>query len=95
MELDIQIYSFIYSFFFGMIFYYLLDLVNKYIVKIKLIWKIILSFGFIFLISLGYFVGLLFINNGILHIYFIGSLLVGYFCSYFIFKRYLTLWKRK
>lgn len=95
MELEIQINSFIYSFFFGLVFYYLLDLFNIYVVKVKLFLKIILSFIFIFSSSLGYFMGLLLINDGILHIYFFGCLIGGYMISGIILNKYFTLRKRK
>ena len=69
MGLNIQISSFISSFCFGCIFYYLLDLFNKFIMKRKIIWKVILSVIFIGIFSILYFIMLLYINNGYVHIY--------------------------
>ena len=65
MKLDIQIYSFLYSFGFGCIFCFVLDFLNKVIIKLKKILKVLLSFLFVMLISILYFYGLLFINNGV------------------------------
>jgi len=89
MRLELQIYSILYSSSFGIIFYFLLDLFNKYTNKIKYILKIIISLFFVFCFSLIYFIGLLYINNGYLHFYFLVSILVGYLFAYFL-KNWFT-----
>lgn len=83
MNLKIQIYSLIFSFVFGIVFYFLLDLFNRYNNRNKLGFRIIFSLFFAFLNSLGYFYGLIYINNGYLHVYFLLSILVGYLFIYF------------
>lgn len=82
MELNIQIYSFVYSFFFGCVFYFLLDFFNKIVDKFNLFFKIIISLVFIISLSILYFILLLFINNGIVHIYFLLCILFGYLFVY-------------
>lgn len=79
MNLTIQIYSFLYSFLFGIFFKFLLDLFYMFIVKCKFLLNLFLSFLFIFILSVLYFTILLFINNGVLHIYFLIMIMVGYF----------------
>ena len=93
MILKLQLYSLIYSFLFGIVFYFLLDVFNKYNSK-KIIIKIITSLLFVFTNSIIYFVGLIYINNGYLHIYFLLSILVGYLFMYFFIKLWFT-YKRK
>lgn len=78
MELNIQIYSFICSFLFGCILNYLLDIFNKLILNVKIYFKIVISFVFILLLASIYFLILLFINNGVIHIYFLLCILFGY-----------------
>ena len=78
MNLDIQIYSFLVSFIFGIVFYYLLDFFNKLICKLKIYLKIIFSFLFIITMTLLYFIIILYVNDGVIHIYFLLSILVGY-----------------
>lgn len=95
MELDIQIKTLIYSFVFGGIFYFLLDIFNKFTNKKGIIIKIILSFLFILLISLLYFIILLYVNNGYIHIYFLISILVGYIFVYFLYKKLFTFISKK
>lgn len=95
MELSIQIYSFVVSFVFGGLFYFLLDLFNKLIIKFKLVLKIIFSFFFIMLMSFLYFVILLYVNNGVVHIYFLLSILVGYIFVYKIVIKLFTLLRKK
>jgi len=93
--LYIQIYSFLYSFFFGLGFYYLLEGFNGFVKKMKVFFKCFFSFMFIFLVSLGYFLGLLFINNGVIHLYFMLCLVAGYFFSEIILKSWLTHLRKK
>ena len=95
MKLNVQIYSLVYSFFFGWCFYFLLDLFNKVVNKLNFVLKIILSFVFVILIASIYFLILLFINNGIVHIYFLLSILLGYFFAYKAFPNLFTHLRRK
>ena len=95
MELSIQIYSFIVSFLFGGCFYFLLDLFNKLTGKFKLVLKILFSFFFIIVISLLYFLILLYVNNGVVHIYFLLSILVGYLFVYLLINRWFTYKQKK
>ena len=95
MKLDIQIYSFIYSFMFGIIFYFLLDIFNKLVDKLNKVLKFFVSIIFILLIGCIYFLGLLFINNGVIHIYFLLSILVGYIFAYKIILSWFTLLRKK
>lgn len=88
MKLSIQIYSLIYSLIYGGVFYLLLDLFNKFTSMKKVYLKVILSWLFITVIALLYFFGLLYINNGVLHIYFLLSIVCGYIIVYLIFKRF-------
>ena len=88
MKLDIQIYSFIYSFFFGCCFYFLLDIFNKLVNRMNIVFKIILSFIFVIFMACLYFLILLFINNGVVHVYFLLSILGGYI---FIYKGLLPV----
>ena len=95
MKLDIQIYSFIYSFIFGIIFYFLLDVYNKLVDKIKRVFKFFISIIFILLIGCIYFWGLLFINNGVIHVYFLLSVLVGYIFVYKVILSWFTHLRKK
>jgi len=87
MILKIQILSLIYSFFFGVIFFLLLEVNYRFLYEGKLVYRIIISFLFVIIISLGYFLGLLKINNGIIHIYFLLSLFTGYLVSFVIYNK--------
>ena len=95
MKLDIQIYSFIVSFLFGCCFYFFLDIFNHLVYKLKLFFKIFLSFLFILSLSIVYFIILLFINNGVIHIYFLLMILVGYIFVNYMSIRWLTHFKKK
>lgn len=95
MELKIQIYSFIVSFFFGCVFEILLDLFNKGITKLHIVLKILLSFLFVIMMAGIYFLILLWVNNGVVHIYFMLSILVGYIFVYKISVKLFTHLRKK
>ena len=90
MNLKLQIYSFVFSFLFGIILsvftnlnYGLLFNKNKKI-------KILGNFLFLFDFSLIYFLGIKLINNGILHIYFFFSMFTGYLLSFVIYRNLIV-----
>ena len=88
MKLSIQIYSLFYSLFYGGIFYLLLDLFNKFTSMKKVYLKVILSWMFVTGMAIIYFIGLLYINYGAVHIYFLLSIVCGYIVVYLILKRF-------
>lgn len=88
MKLSIQIYSLIYSLIYGGIFYLLLDLFNKFTSMKKVYLKVILSWMFVTGMAILYFIGLLYINYGVVHIYFLLSIVCGYIVVYLILKRF-------
>lgn len=87
MILKVQIYSFLYSFFYGIFVFILLEVNYKLLYTGKVIYKIIVSFLFVMFISLLYFYGLVRINNGIIHIYFLMMLFTGYMLSFVIYRK--------
>lgn len=87
MILKIQIYSLIYSFFFGFVIYLFLELVNKFIYNNKITLRIICSLLFSLVMSIIYFYVLLLINNGILHIYFLILLFAGYVLCRYLYNK--------
>ena len=84
MILKIQIYSILYSFLYGIIFYILLEFNYKIIYESKLFIKIIYSLLFLLANTLLYFIILIKINNGIVHVYFLLSIILGYVLAYSI-----------
>ena len=90
MELRLQIISLLFSFIYGLIFYYYLELVNKINTKCNKVFKYIFSFLLIMFFALLYFVCLLYINNGYLHIYFLFSIMVGYILMAFCSNKWFT-----
>lgn len=87
MILKVQIISLLFSFGYGIIFFLLLELNYKFLYNGKTIYRIIVSFLFVLFISLLYFISMLKINNGILHIYFFLSLFTGYLLSFVIYGK--------
>ncbi len=87
MILKVQITSIIFSFFYGFIFYTLLEINAKFIYQVKTPFKIINSFIFILFNVLTYFIILNKINNGIIHPYFLLSILTGYILALTIHRK--------
>lgn len=81
MELNLQIICLIFSFLYGMA-YYFSSLFNKYIIeKTKNIYKVIITFIFVLNLVIIYLIVLYKINNGIFHVYFLLFFLLGFFIS--------------
>lgn len=78
MDYKIQILSLIYSFLYGVFFYYLSLLNDKILIKNKIL-NIILLILFIIINSLLYITILYKINFGIFHVYFLIMLALGYY----------------
>ena len=93
MNINIQIYSLLFSFLYGIIFYILLEINYNFLFEGKIIYRIIISFLFVIVLSLVYFLILLKINNGIIHIYFLIVMFTGYMLSFVIYKKLIV--KRK
>lgn len=87
MTLKIQIICFIFSFLYGVVISFLVNLNYDVLFNKKLVLKILADFFFFVDLALLYFIILRFINQGILHIYFLILLLVGFFSSYNNFKK--------
>ena len=87
MILKVQIYSLLYSFFYGIFIFILLEINYKLLYSGKILYRIIVSFLFVMFISLFYFYLLVKINNGIIHIYFLFSLFTGYMLSFVIYRK--------
>ncbi len=90
MILKIQIFSLLYSFIYGIIFYILLEVNQKFLYEGKIVYRIIISFLFVIFISLLYFLILIKINNGILHLYFFLTMFTGYLLSFVIYKKLIV-----
>ena len=69
---------------------FLLEFNYKLLYEGKLLYRIIISFLFAIFISLLYFVILLKINSGILHIYFFLSIFTGYLSSFLIYNKLIV-----
>ena len=90
MILSTQILSLIYSFFYGIFFFSMLEVNYKILYNGKFIYRIMISFLFVIFISLLYFIILLKINNGILHLYFFLTMFTGYLLSFVIYKKLIV-----
>ena len=90
MILKIQIFSLLYSFIYGIIFYILLEVNQKFALQfVRYVEMADIGYTAIF-ISLLYFLILIKINNGILHLYFFLTMFTGYLLSFVIYKKLIV-----
>ena len=87
MELSIQLQVLTVSFVYGILFSYLIKLQYKFLFDSKLLYKIFITLLFIFDNCLLYFLILRIINNGVFHIYFLFSLIIGYLLGNYLINR--------
>ena len=78
MELGVQIQSFIVSFFYGFLLSYLINLCYRGLFLSKKIFRIPFTFFFSISVWLLYFFLLYLINGGVLHIYFLLLVFIGW-----------------
>jgi len=82
MQNEIQLLSFFVSFLFGILFAFLNEFNNKIITKGKKTFKITTTFLFIINISLLYLLLMYKINEGVIHLYFLLFITLGYIISF-------------
>lgn len=88
MNLKVQIIGLIFSFLYGIIFSLLVNINYKYLFSKRLAFKITMTFVFIIDCSLLYFLILKKINEGIIHPYFLLMILIGFYVSFPISKKF-------
>lgn len=87
MILLIQIKSLAFSFIYGIFFAFTYKINYKYLMANSIFFRIVLNFLFILDHVLLYFILLSIINNGILHIYFFFSFILGIILYIYLFDR--------
>lgn len=94
MNLIVQLKSLAFSFFFGVCFYFIVKACSKFLYSNKKYENLISAFLVSIVSCLIFFIIIKKINNGVIHLYFILSIILGYFVSYklkiwdIIFKKF-------
>lgn len=87
MNLKIQIISLLFSFFYGVTFSFLVNINYELLFKKRKKYRIIYTLIFVLIMALLYFFLLQRINNGIMHVYFLMIILIGFYISFPITKK--------
>ena len=87
MNLKIQVFSFVFSFFYGILFSFLMNLHYQYLFRKRKVFKVFFTLLFLLDMALLYFLLLRIINGGIIHIYFYLLLFLGFYVSFPILKK--------
>lgn len=93
MVLRVQIISLLVSLGYGIFFYLMLELNSRFLYDSRILVRIIVSFLFVLFHTLLYFLILMKINYGYVHIYFFLCMLGGYLICKVAYKRFVK--KRK
>lgn len=94
MVLGVQVISLVVSFVYGIFFYLTLELNSRFIYSSHLWVRLVMSFLFVMMHTLVYFLILMRINHGYVHIYFFICILAGYLLCKVIYKRCKIKYKR-
>lgn len=98
MNLEFQIHTLVFSFFFGILFSFLLNINYKILYPEKKWYQILSNFIFVIGGILLYFFGLQKINYGIFHPYSALLIIVGFLLehyTHYIFIRMFAKWRKK
>ena len=95
MNVITQIFSILYSAIMGVALYFISYFNYKFIEKVSLMWKYVLTTILIMDFTLAYIVGLYYINNGIVHIYFLLVVCIFFLISVNVLPRFLKIVSKK
>lgn len=95
MILEEQIISLLFSLFYGLFMSFLTTINYKIFFSSNLFVQIIGTFLLIVIILLGFYCGLIYINNGVIHPYFILMLMLGYCIGNVNYKKILVYLQKK
>ena len=90
MNSNLQLLTFLVSFIYGIIFYYLTIINFKLIKDLKLCIQQIITFIYVIDMVIIYIIILYHLNKGYFHIYFIAMVIIGYFVGYITNKCLLS-----
>jgi len=93
MNLDTQLKLLLFSFMYGLFLSFMININQKYLYSNNTILKIIFTFFFILAHTFLYFIILQKINDGIIHIYSIISIVLGFFIEHYIRKKVVKIKK--
>ena len=90
MDSNLQLISFLVSFFYGILFYFLTELNFKLIKDLKLIIKHLLTFIYVLDMTIIYVIIFYKLNHGYFHIYFIMMVIIGFIAGYLLNSKLLS-----
>lgn len=88
MNLKIQIFSLLFSFFYGILFSFLVNINYKYLFFKKKWGQVVITFLFLIDMALLYFLILKIVNGGMIHLYFYFMIFIGFYISFPILKKF-------
>ena len=94
MNLEIQILTLLFSFFYGIFFSVMVSLNYKFIYGDKRFLQIIFTLIFMIVMIMFYFLGLKIVNRVILHPYEFVMIIFGFFVEHYVRKKFALLFKR-
>lgn len=94
MDIDIQIISIIFSFVFGLLFSILTNINYKFLFSKNMVLKILFTAIFVLDSGLLYFLIIKRINNGVINIYFLLLIVLGFITGFVKLSKYVNIVKK-
>ena len=95
MDYKVQLLSFLFSFLFGVFFYFTSLFNHKMIQNQPILFKYIITILYVLVISLLYVLLMYKVNYGVIHIYFLMVLFLGFYCGFLYRKKFIFFFKEK
>lgn len=95
MNSNLQLISFLVSFLFGLIFYFLTYINFKLIKDLKKLFQHLLTFIYVIDMTIIYIIIFYHLNKGYFHIYFIFTVFIGFILGFLINKKFGSVFKNK
>lgn len=92
MSLEVQIQSFIYSFAFGIFFSFMINFHYRFLFSGKRSFRLVFNLLFVVVHVMLYFLFLKMINSGVIHIYFLMMIFVGFLFGNYYTKKIRKYW---
>lgn len=94
MDLNTQILTLLFSFFYGIFFSWMVSLNYRFIYGDKKVFQIIFTFVFMLVMIMLYFLGLKMVNQVILHPYEFIMIILGFLVDHFVRKKFAFFFKK-
>ena len=88
MSINTQIISLFISFLYGVLTYFVYNMVSKWLFLTKTVYNVLANLIFVLIITIIYFIIMFIINCAVIHIYFLFMFVIGFLLSRYVLFKY-------